>query len=271
MMRATPGYFEALGMRLLQGRAFSTRDGPSARGVVVNDVLVRKYFPNTDPIGKRIKVTDDEWREIIGVVRGMMEIGATRGIGPQVYVPFVPRFGSNFCFIVRTDGNSSAWHSTLKQQVYAVDREQASQVMTLEQDIWETGVKSIFEFHLLSAFSIVALVIALVGIYGVVAYAVSQRKREIGIRMALGALPGDVASLVLKQGARLVAAGLGLGLLGALASGRLLESRLYQVSATDPLTLGAVATFFAAIAALACWIPARRAAKVDPIVALRAE
>lgn len=273
---ASSGYFEALGMRLAQGRLFSPQDfSRPSRLIVINDVLARQYFPDTSAVGKRMKFGNrpggDEWYEIVGVVGGLMEIEVARGIGPQIFFMFGASPGVKYSIVVRTAGSSAALHNVFRQHVHAVDRDLPVAIATLGDRITESGIKNIFEFHLLSVFSIVALVIATVGIYGVVAYMVSQRTAEIGIRMALGALPGDVAQLVLMQAGRLILLGLSLGLAGAIVSARWIASRLYQVSPTDPLTLTGITLFFAAVALLACWLPTRRALKVDPIVALRAE
>jgi putative ABC transport system permease protein len=160
----------------------------------------------------------------------------------------------------------------LKTKVHEVDPNQAVEAVTPLQGILDSRVSDKrFELHMMSVFSLLALAIAMVGIYGVIAYSVSQRTTEIGIRMALGAQSTDVARLILSQGARLVGLGLLLGFAGALAVGRMIEARLFEVSAHDPLTLAAITLLLAAVAALACWLPARRATKVDPIVALRAE
>jgi putative ABC transport system permease protein len=275
MITASPGYRESAGLRLLQGRFFSEPDyGQPSRRVVINDVLARQYFPDTEPVGKRVQVVGqpgDQWAEIIGVVSGIVEIDVARGIGPQIYWLFTPNARFRFSFIVRTSGNSATLHSTLTRQIHAVDPDLPVTVRTLAERLAESEAKSTFQFHLLAGFALVALLIASVGLYGVIAYTVSQRTTEIGIRMALGAVSSDIAELVMRLGGRLVMVGVALGIMGALGCGRLIEAGLYQVSASDPITLAGIALLFAAIAALACWLPARRATKVDPIVALRVE
>ncbi|MBI4624109.1 MAG: ABC transporter permease [Verrucomicrobia bacterium] len=272
----SPGYFPSTGIRLLRGRLFNAQDNAQAPLVaLINETFARQHFPGENPIGRRIQVesaTSSGWREIVGVVADATQGNPAEPIAAHTYHAFAQSPSARFNLIVRTHGEYSGAHSSVAAQIHEVDPTLAVGGGRPIREILDERVhQQRFELHLLIAFSLLALTIAAVGIYGVIAYSVSQRTTEIGIRMALGAVPRDVIRLVLGQGARLVGSGLLLGLLGALAAGRLIESRMFQTSAHDPLTLGLTILFFAAVAALACWIPARRATKVDPVVALRAE
>jgi putative ABC transport system permease protein len=274
---ASPDYFKTLGIRSLRGRTFTEHDnGQAPRVAVVSETFARLHFPNEDPIGRRIRIDFGDrsaWSEIVGVVADTVQAYGW-DVSPQVYEPFAQVPFVYMHFAVRTTGDPAALSSALKAQIHAVDPNLAvpwAQPMTQTIGSISTLARQTFIGQLLGLFSGIALVIAVVGIYGVIAYSVSRRTNEIGIRMALGANARDVLRLVLGQGARLVGLGLLLGLVGALAAGRAIESMLYRTSAYDPTILAAVTLLFAAIAALACWLPARRATKVDPLVALRAE
>ena len=275
----SPDYLETMGIRLLRGRTLNEYDNnpQSPRVTVINETLARRYFPTVDPIGQRIRIdlggSRSGWSEIVGVVSDTVaSLGRERL--PQAYEPFA-RFPTPYLhFAVRTSGSPAAVVSSLKAQIHAVDPNLAvpwAESMTQTIGSLSTLARQRFIIQLLGLFSGIALVIAVVGIYGVIAYSVSRRTTEIGIRMALGANMTDVLRLVLGQGARVVGLGLLVGLGGAIAAGRAIQSMLYQTSAYDPAILAVVTLLFAAIAGLACWLPARRATKVDPVIALRAE
>jgi putative ABC transport system permease protein len=271
------GYFETMGIRLLRGRTFTARDDAKAPPVViVSEAMARQHFPGEDPIGQRLTLSganrDTVQWEIVGVVADVVvsAVGVERI--PQIYLPFAQKIDTTLCYVVRSRGEPATILSSLKQQVYAVDKSQPIEfLLPLVELVDRRLADRRFTLHLLGIFAGVALVIASVGIYGVIAYHVSQRTGEFGIRMALGASRGDVLRLVFGRGARLVGVGLIVGLAGSLAAGRAIESMLFQVSARDPLTLAAIVVVFALIAAIACLLPARRAMQVDPTVALRAE
>ncbi len=275
---ATPGYFPAMGIRLLRGRAFTDQDNAQAPGVVlISATMARQYFPDADPLGQHLKFAgltrnDKTSWEIVGIVNDVSTGVAGTEMQPQVYMPFAQKPQTAFRFVIRSRGNPAALWSSLKQQVYAVDQDQPVQAIRPLAELMDGRViNQRFTLHLLGVFAMVALVIAAVGIFGVMAYNVSQRATEIGIRMALGAQTRDVLRLVFGHGARLVGLGLLLGLIASFAAGRAIESMLYHVSARDPLTLGAITLLLCGVAALACLLPARRAVKIDPMIALRAE
>ncbi len=271
----TPGYFRAMGIRLVRGRLFTAHDDAKAsRVALINETLARQYFPHEDPLGKRINVTNgpDAWREIVGIVADVTQYGVDRATTNQTYEPYAQKPFTGINIVIRTDGPVAPLLGALRPAVYAVDKDQPVGSIRALEDIFSDSIaRQRFATLLLGVFSIVALVIAAIGIYGVMAYNVTQRTSEIGIRLALGAQPRDVLRLVLAHGGKLVGLGLLLGLVAALAGGRLLESMLYKTSPRDPLTLGAITLLLAAAAALACLLPARRATKVDPMIALRAE
>lgn len=271
----TPGYFPAMGIRLVRGRLFNAHDDARApRVVLINETLARQHFPHEDPIGKRINITNgpDTWREIVGIVTDIKHSGVDKVTTSQSYEPFAQVPFTNLNVVVRTAGSATALAGSLRPAVYAVDKDQpVGSIRPLEDIMADSLARQRFAMTLLAVFSLVALVIAAVGIYGVMTYNVTQRTSEIGIRLALGAQPGDVLRLILGHGSRLVGLGLLLGLGIALASARAIESILFNTSAHDPLTLAGITLLLAAAGLLACFIPARRATKVDPMVALRAE
>ena len=272
----TPDYFPAMGIRLLRGRLFTERDNASApRVAIINDTFARQFFPNEDPIGKRIDINngpDGSWREIVGIVGDIKQYGVDKTTSAQSYEPFAQNPFSSMNVVIRSSGSAAALLGALRPAVYAVDKDQPVRtIRPLEEIVAESIARQRFAMLLLGVFSGVALIIAAVGIYGVMAYTVVQRTGEFGIRMALGAQRGDVLRLVLKQGGKLIGLGLGVGLVATLAASRALGSILYNTSAQDPLTLLLITILLAAVALLACFLPARRATRVNPITALRTE
>jgi putative ABC transport system permease protein len=279
----TPDYFRALSIPLLQGRGFARQDLPGApRVAIINQAMARSYFPGKDPIGQRIMILTmanrpDVWREIVGVV-GDVKSGALDKVHPQVYEPLAqdPIPSQNplapLILIMRTAGPSATLGSMVRDAFHDVEPDLlVGSLQPYDLLIESTWGQQKFSLILFSLFSGVALLLAAVGIYSVMAYAVSQRTREIGIRIALGALPWQILELIFSRGLKLLVAGLALGMAGSIATTRLLGSLLYQTSPYDPLTFAAIAVLLAVVALLACWIPARRATRVDPIVALRCE
>lgn len=279
MRAAAPGLFRTLAIPLRQGRDFDERDGYDAPGVViVNETLARTYFPNENPLGKRITpqvsadIRDPREREIIGVVGDTKFRKLSTENKPELYLPH-PQFAQGgMTLVLRAEGDPLALLPALRGVVGELDKDlPLYQPRTMEQYLATAVAQPRLNLALLAVFAAVAATLTAVGIYGVMAYAVAQRTPEIGIRLALGAQRFDVLRLVVGQGLWLTLAGITLGLLAALALTRLLASLLYGVGATDGLTLGVVAFLLGGIALLACWLPARRAAGLDPMTALRAE
>jgi len=271
----TPDYFRAMGIRLIRGRTFTPQDDPKApRVAIINETMARQHFPNEDPIGKRINITNgpDTWREIVGIVADIKQYGVDKATSAQSYEPFAQVPFSSMNVVVRTSGSPAALLGALRPAVYAVDKDQPiGAIRPLEEIVADSIARQRFAMTLLTVFSLVALVIAAVGIYGVMAYSVVQRTGEFGIRMALGAQQGDVLRLVLKQGGKLIGLGLIIGLAATVAASRAMGSMLFNTSAQDPLTLCSITLLLGAVALVACLLPANRATKVNPIEALRTE
>ncbi len=275
----SPHYFGTMGIQLVEGRVFEEGrdrvDSPCV--VVVGEAVARKYWPGQSPIGKRIAPgrveSEDDWCQVVGLVKDVKQMDLAAEPKPQIYFTyeqasfFAPRH-----LVVRTEGDPLALAATVRKTVWDVDREQpVSDINTMEGVLSDSIARQRFTTLLLGVFAGVALVLAAVGIYGVMSYSMAQRTREIGIRMALGAQKRHVLNLAVGQGLRLVAVGVALGLAVAFALTRLMSSLLYGVSATDPATLVIISLFLVAVALFASYIPARRAAKVDPLIALRYE
>jgi putative ABC transport system permease protein len=271
-------YFNAFQIQVKSGRVFTDSDGRDTPPVVViNEALAREYWPNQDPIGKRISFDSrggqPRWREIIGVVGDVRYLGLDQGLEPEIYIPFI-QFGGPWpaTLVVRANGAPRSVIAAIRKVVQAMDKDQPiSNIHTLDELLDKSVSPRRFTLLSLGIFASVALALAAVGIYGVMSYLVAQRTHEIGVRIALGAQPRDVLRMVVGRGLRLVLIGLGAGLVGALALTRLLRNLLFGVSATDPLTFAIIAVLLLMVALSACWVPARRATKVDPLVALKHE
>lgn len=271
----SPGYFETIGIPLLRGRAFTAADSENAPPVVIiNQSMARAYWGQENPVGQRLRFGGPAMRTIAGVVGDVRHEGLDGEAKPEMYVPFtqIPNTERRPTIVVRTAVDSAAVTAALRQEITAVDSGlPLDQIETMEQLVSSSVGQPRFRTILLAAFSILALVIASVGIYGVMTYLVSQRIQEFGIRLAIGATPADVLRLVLRQASVLIAGGICLGLLGSAVLSRLIAGLLYGVSALDPLTFAAVAMILSTLALLASYIPARRATRVDPLTALRYE
>ncbi len=273
----SPDYFRALGTRMTEGRDFTPLDNDAAPEVVIiNRTMARNLFPNESAIGKRLQLVNseqsNEWREIVGVVADVRYSGLDDPGEAAIYTPFAqtPFMWSNL--MIRTSvPPQTLVHSVRNAIVSANSTLLPANFVTMDQLVSESVAQPRFNTVLLAAFAALALALAAVGIYGVIAYSVNQRTHEIGVRMALGARNGDVLRLVLRQGMKPALVGALIGLAGAWAATRLISGLLFEVNATDPATFAAVTLSLLAIALLACWIPARRATKVDPMIALRCE
>jgi predicted permease len=285
----SPEYFRALQIPLGRGRVFTERDNWAASPVVIiNAVMAKKYWPSADPIGQRLTIAkslgpefEDPTREIVGIVGDVRETGLDQPPPPVMYIPAaqVPdgmtRLGNAvlpMTWVVRASANPIALVGTMQKEFLAVDGLLAvAHVRTMNQIVAESLARQNFNMLLLTIFGAIALGLAAVGIYGLMSYSVAQATHEIGVRLALGAAPADIVSLIVGRGMRLAGAGVGLGLVAAFGAVRVLSRLLFGVRATDPATYGLVAAGLAAIAFAACYLPARRAMHVDPVVALRHE
>ncbi|HYV07145.1 MAG TPA: ABC transporter permease, partial [Blastocatellia bacterium] len=271
----TPDYFKAMGIPILRGRGFTDQDNMTAPKVaVINETLAKAYFPDEDPIGKSINVTlgPEQFREIVGIVADVKQYGLAQPSTFQTYGPYLQTPFSGMTLVVRTEHDPASLTGAIRGEVLSLDKEQPiSRVKTLDQILSASTQQQQFLMLLLGVFAGVALILAAVGLYGVMSYAVTQRTHEIGIRMALGANAGNVLRLVVGHGMMLALIGVGIGLAGAFAVTRVMKGLLFSIGATDPLTFAAISVLLTGVALGACLVPARRAIKVDPMVALRHE
>jgi len=275
----SPGYFRTMGVPLRTGRDFTDRDNSEAPGVVIiNQSFARRFFPNEDPIGKRLDIGDgyNRTREIVGVVGDTKGNSLKEPAPAEMYVVYLQRPWQWISYAVRTNAEpeslAPAIHVAVRAAVWSVDKDiPVNNLKTMERLIAETTTEPRFYLILLGVFAAVALILSAVGVYGVMSYAVAQRRHEIGVRMALGAKTTDVLKLVVGQGMALALAGVVFGLAGAFALTRALTNLLFTVSPTDPAVFAAIALMIIGVSLLASLIPARRAVRVNPVVALRQE
>jgi predicted permease len=258
----------------LAGREFSERDDAQAPKVVmVNQTLVRRFWPNENPIGKHILVgRGPALSEVVGVLGDVRNASLAANVSPEIYLPFPQLPWASMNLVARTAGDPHTLIAALRGSVLTVDREQpVTAVASMDEVMEQAAAQPRFTAWLLSALAAMALLLAVVGIYGAIAYSVAKRTQEMGVRLAMGANRADIVWLVLRQGMVLALSGTAVGLAASLELTRLLESQLYRVSVTDPITFAGCAVVFMAVAALASYLPARRAMRLDPMAALRWE
>jgi putative ABC transport system permease protein len=274
----TPGYFDTMKLRLKRGRFLTEGDDENAPLVVLlSETAAQRWWPNQDPIGRRLKVPGLDnspplWRTVVGILQDVKQAGLDAPHTMQVYLPHAQYSSRYLTLVVRSKSEPMNLAPEIRQQINQLDPDQAvSNVATMDQVLSDSVASPRFSAALLVSLAGLGLLLATVGVYGVLSYGVSQKTREIGIRMALGAARKDVLSLVVGQGMKLLLLGVVAGTAAALLLTRLMSGLLFGVTASDPVTFGGIAIFLGAVALMACYIPARRAAKVDPMVALRYE
>jgi putative ABC transport system permease protein len=272
---AAPNYFQTIGTPIVKGREFEERDREGMPGVViVNESMARLYWPQQDPIGKRLQLrrSSGPFLEVIGVAGDGKYITLGEDPMPYMFLPCRQSYKSRMTILIRSQADPASLATGLRREVAALDETLPvfgikTMPQFMERSLWAASNVA----GLVGGFGLAALLLAAVGIYGLMSYSVAQRTREIGIRAALGAQPGDVLRLVAKQGMLLALVGIAFGLAGAFALTRVMSSMLLATSATDPATFSVITVLLALVAFLACYIPARRATKVDPMIALRYE
>jgi putative ABC transport system permease protein len=273
----TGDYFRALQIPLLAGRTFELHDNADApKVVIINETIAKRLFGSpAEAIGKRLSIWHDEkfMREIVGVVRDTKTSSMTAEGGMQIYVPHAQDSNWNSMgMVIRTAGDPAAFAATLRREVKSLDKDQpVYRLRTMDDVVMNSLGARRVSMQLFAVFACAALLLAAIGIYGVIAYTVTQRTHEIGIRMALGAQTGDVLGMVVREGMMLIIIGVGVGLLGAFALAKAIASLLFGVGATDLPTMLVVIPILVAVAFIACLLPARRATLVDPVQALRTE
>jgi len=274
----SPEYFETMKIPLIKGRRFDERDARKAPKVaIINETLAARYFPGEDPIGKRVTLEDDNpppesWATIVGVVGDTKQRALESEPVTEMYMPFAQETMPFMALMIRATADPASVSAQVRNEVQSLDKDQpVYSIRTLSSILSESVATPRFRTLLLAIFAAIALTLAAVGIYGVISYSVTQRTHEIGVRMALGAQQKDVLKMVVGQGMLLTLAGVGIGLVASFFLTRLLSGLLFNVSATDTLTFAAVSVLLAGVALAACAVPARRATKVDPCVALRHE
>jgi len=285
----TPAYFRAMGSTLRRGRLFTAQDGPRQSGVaIINETVARRFWPNDDPLGKRICVCPPEslirhllpkdfagipWLTVVGIVADLRQNGPEEPAKPEVSVPFAQageETSGSFFLVARTTSDPLGYASAAREVIHTLDPNQpVADLQTMESRLSDSLASRRFTMLLLGLFAAMALVLALVGLYGLMAYTMSQRRHEMGIRAALGAKPGDLLRLAVGQGLRLTTVGVALGLAMAASLSHLIASQLFEVKAINPALYAGTALLLLAFAALASWVPSWRASRVDPATTLR--
>jgi putative ABC transport system permease protein len=286
---ASPGYFDVLRIPVLRGRAFNDRDdGAGARVAIINEALARKFWPHGEPLGERIILGkgygpefEEPERQIVGVIGNVHNFGITNDAAPAVYIPIaqvtdgltaLAARASTLVWIVRTRGAPSRLSSGIQNELQqASGGLPVASIRTLDEVVSESNASSDFDTLLMSIFGCTAILLAAIGVYGLMAYSVAQRTQEIGIRLALGAEPSSIRNMMMAQGMRLAAIGIAIGLASSFGLTRLLDSFLFGVKPRDPLVFALAPALLGAIALLAVWLPARRVTHIDPVTALRSE
>jgi predicted permease len=271
-----PGYFAAMKIPLVRGRDFTEHDVAAARPVaIINEALAQQQWPGEDPVGRQVALPGGSWMSIAGVVKNVKQSDWTAPPGNEIYLPHAQCSATQFSYmtvVLRANGDALALAKSVEATVRSLDKDvPIARVQTMEQVIGDKLWRGRLAMTLLGVFAGVAAVLAGMGIYGAISYAVAQRTGEIGVRMALGAASSDVLRMVLRQGLAVVGSGVAIGLAGSWMLTRTLAGLLYGVTATDPLTFVAVPVVLVLLSAVACCVPALRAARVDPLTALRYE
>jgi putative ABC transport system permease protein len=273
----SPDFFHTMEIPILKGRPFNKQDVKNGQNVIIiNETLARRDFPGENPIGKRMTYKanpkEGDWATVVGIVKDTKPRALDGEPVAEMYVPFAQQPDSSMAFIIRTTSKPEGIIAAVRQTVQSLDKYQpVSGVRTLESVMSEAVAKPRFRTFLLGVFAVVALILAMVGIYGVMSYSVTQRTHEIGIRVALGAQGSDVLKLVIGYGMALAFVGVGIGLVASFALTRVMSQFLFGINPTDPLTFTVIVLLLSGVALLACCLPARRAMKIDPIIALRCE
>jgi putative ABC transport system permease protein len=267
----SPAYFSLMGISIREGRSFEERDGPGAPPVaIINETMARRYFPDRNPLGHRITGSFGPPREIIGVVGDLKNAGLSVAPEPEVYLSFFQASAFSKHLVIRTASDPLAAAALVRRELQEIDPGVVvEEIKTMDRIRDDSIAAQRFALGLLGAFAMVALLLSVVGIYGVMSHSVLQRSHEIGVRMAIGAQHRDVLQLILRQGLGLAVVGIVLGLAGALALTGVLRSLLFEINPADPVTFVVISLLLAMVVVLACWLPARRATRIDPLIVLR--
>lgn len=275
VVTATPGLFQTLGIPLVKGRYFTEHDNQESQPVaIVSEGFARRFFPNQEVLGKRIKHSGpnsgEPWMEIVGVVGNAKYLGLAVDTDPAYYMPFGQTYYARMFLVVRSSGHAARLAPLLRQDVQSIDPGiTLAQMGTMEQALSLSVSQPRFDTIILGLFAAIAMLLAAVGIYGLISYSVAQRTHEMGVRMALGAAPADIVRMVVRQGVLLAIGGLGLGLSGAFALTHFLRTMLFGIDAKDPLTFAAAPLGMMVVVLLASFLPALRATRISPLLALR--